>query len=251
MVAHACERPRIPAGGTGRLVGGYSGAVTAMMSLRSRLALAKLALHARPDQLDIDRLAPVLAAGVDLLVLGSSGDESADAATLRSFREVWARMPLLLATANGACAEDASADVVHLERPGWKLWGSYPKGHEWSLLGRNAGDARTVRRPGDEWDYLFVGPLGRDDADSRPLAEAVAEQRPFERDALPWFALGAFTPASVGPLIAAGARRVALTGEVMDGEDPAALVGGVRAELDRAWDEDPAARAYRMSAAAL
>ncbi|MCC2593409.1 hypothetical protein LKO27_08310 [Tessaracoccus sp. OS52] len=225
--------------------------MTAMMSLRSRLALAKLALHARSDQLDVDRLAPLINAGVDLLVLGGTGDEAADAGTLRAFREVYARTPLLLATDNGDAAEEASADVVHLVKPGWKLWGSYPKGHEWTLLGRHTCDARTVRKPGDDWDYLFVGPLREDEFEAHPLREALAEQPPFAADALPWFALGAFQLSAVENLLGMGVRRIALTGDVLDAAEPVASVAGIRAALNRAWDNDEAARAYRLSAAAL
>lgn len=227
------------------------GCVTALMSLRSRLALARLALRTRADQADVGRLAPVIAAGVDLLVLGASGDEDLDAERLSEFREAYAQLPLLLATANGGCAEQASADVVHLARPGWKLWGSYPRGHQWSLLGRDACDARTVERPGDDWDYLFVGPLEDDGVGSPPFVEAVAQQRPFERDALPWFVLGGFTAATVAPFLQAGARRVALTDSVLDDEDPVALVGAVAAAVRQAWDDDAASRSYRMAAAVL
>lgn len=227
------------------------GPVTAMMSLRSRLALARVALHARADQADIERLAPVLQSGVDLLVLGSAGDDERDAETLRSFREVYAHVPLLLATANGDCAQDASADVVHLAKPGWKLWGSYPRGHQWGLLGRNVGDARTVRKPGDEWQYLFVGPVTVHDEQSRPFVEAVSEQKPFSREALPWFVLGDFDAASVAPFLAAGARRVALGDAVLDHQDPAGRVAAIRTAVDAAWAADESSKAYSLAAAAL
>lgn len=221
------------------------------MSLKSRLALARIALHARADQADVEHLAPVIQAGVDLLVLGSAGDDAQDADTLRAFREVYAHVPLLLATANGDCAEDASADVVHLAKPGWKLWGSYPKGHQWSLLGRDARDARTVRRPGDEWQYLFVGPVSTDEVEAPPFREAVSEQKPFSSESLPWFVLGDFAADSVQPFLAAGARRVALTDVVLDEADAVARVAAVRSAVDRAWDEDGAAKAYRLAAAAF
>lgn len=250
-IARATDKHRNPHRRPDRGSAGYAGDVTALMSLGSRLALARVALHARSDQSDIDRLAPVIRAGVDLLVLGASGDDSRDADTLGAFREVYAHVPLLLATANGDCAEDASADVVHLERPGWKLWGSYPRGHQWSLLGRNACDARTVRRPGDEWQYLFVGPLTADDTDSPPFVEAVSRQRPFSSEALPWFVLGDFSAQSVAPFLAAGARRVALTDAVLDDPDAVARVGAVRAAVEHAWSSDADAKAYRLAAAGL
>lgn len=211
------------------------------MSLTSRLALARLALHVRGDQVDLHALAPVVAAGVDLLVLGTTGDDGTDARHLAAFRSAHGTTPLLLAVDNGDAAAEAAADVVHVERPGWKMWGSYPKGHEWTLLGRGARDARTVRRPGDDWDYLFVGPLDVDQPGSRALREAVAEQTPFAEGSVPWFALGAHTVSSAQAVVAAGARRIGLTADVLDGADPVALVRQVRQMLDAAWKADPAA----------
>lgn len=224
------------------------GNVTALMSLKSRLALARLALHVRADQADVPTLAPVLAAGVDLLVLGGSGDDAVDVDTLTSFRSVHGSSTLLLATDNGDAATQASADVVHIARPGWKMWGSYPRGHQWSLLGRGARDARTVRSPGDDWDYLFVGPLDLAQTDSRVLREAVPAQPAFSAEALPWFALGAFTPDSARTVVTAGVRRIALTPEALEAQDAVAAVQQIRAVLDAAWQADPAAAPYTAGA---
>lgn len=221
------------------------------MSLKSRLAMAKLALHVRAEQADLEFLAPLLQAGVDLLVLGSTGDDERDAEILGGFREVYARLPLLLATDNGGAAEQASADVVHLERPGLRLFGSLPRGHQWTLLGRNARDERTIRKPGDDYAYLFVGPI-RDGAESEALADAVEHQRPFSDGALPWFALGEFTLDEVTAVLGAGARRVALGGDVLDrDEDSVAFIAAVKEALDAAWAEDPEGGAYRRRAVAL
>lgn len=221
------------------------------MSLKSRLALAKVALHVRADQADLAFLVPVIEAGVDLLVLGSRDDVDADVEALVTFRRAYGHVPLLLAIDNGDAAERASADVVHIERPGWKLWGSYPKGHEWTLLGRGARDARTVRKPGGDWDYMFVGPLEVTDTDSKVLQEALSEQKPLDAEALPWFALGAFTTATADDFISAGVRRIALTGDALEDGDPAALVRGIRAALDDAWKSDPAGFGYTARAVTL
>lgn len=223
------------------------------MSLKSRLALARLALHIRAEQASVDQLAPVLAAGVDLLVLGSCGDDQRDAEVLRDFREVYARLPLLLAIDNPAAAQQASADVVHVERPGWKLLGGgQPRGHEWTLLGRNARDARTIRKPGNEWDYLFVGPLGTGHADTSAVRAAVEAQPPLTADALPWFAYGDFSLTDVEAALAVGARRIALGGDVLDADgDVAALVAGIAGPIDAAWAADPKASSYRSRALAF
>lgn len=228
--------------------------MTALMSLRSRLALSKVALVV-PGAVATPELAGrLVAAGLDLLVVGATDDARADADVVLALRAAVGTTRLLVATDNGAAAGPAQADVVHVHSPGWRLWGDYPSGHRWSLLGRCARDARTVRRPGDVWDYLFIGPLERVDPDSRALAEALAEQPPFVPKALPWFAYGDFDATGVRDLIGLGARRIALTSAAVSGGvggDVVERVAAISSALAAAWDADEAAQAYRMSAVAL
>lgn len=213
------------------------------MGLRQRLGLTKLALWVRPDQVDRELLRPALGAGVDLLVLGSCGDDQRDAELLADFREEYARLPLLLATDNGGAAAEAKADVVHLERPGWRLWWGYPKGHDWSLLGRNARDARTIRSAAKDFDYLFLGPLPESMQDSTALQAAIVEQPVFAEAALPWFAL--VEAAQAAEAIQAGAYRIALSGQVLDEADPVSTLEAISASLREAWQSADAARQYQ------
>jgi len=220
------------------------------MSLRARLALARLALAVPAEGVDVDVLSPLVAAGVDFLVLGDSGDPEQDAARVQQCRQVWGSSGLLGATSALDAAEPAQADVVHVERPGWKLWGDYPRGHRWSLLGRDVHDARTVARPGGAWDYLVVGPVDPADADD-PLLRAALEHQPvFAAKSLPWFALAPFDAAGAGDVLTAGARRLALPGEVLADDDLEGLVRGLREAVDAAWAADPDAAAYLRSAVA-
>lgn len=226
--------------------------MTVMMSLRSRLALARLALSVPGDRVDPERMGRLLAAGVHLLVLGESGDDDLDVSNLMAWRQNMARPHLLTATSNGGIAKATSADLVHIERPGWKLWGDYPRGHEWTLLGRGVRDVRTVRRPGDVWDYLFVGPWQNGDGAASPLIrEAVEQQPPLDHDALPWFALGDWTGDEVDELIAAGVRRIAFSGELLDHDDAEERLATASRALTQAWQDDEAAEAYRLSAVRL
>lgn len=224
--------------------------VTALMSLKSRLALSRLALFVEPEDATGDRLAPFIQAGVDLVVLESSDDGDADAQRVVALRQVMAQLPILLATANGDAAEAASADVVHLERPGWWIFGSRPRGHQWSLLGRNARDRRTVRNPGDEFDYLFVGPVAGG-VESRLVAEAVEHQPPLTTDAVPWFALVEDDFPVVESLIDVGVRRIALGSGLMRDPDGAAWLAGLRQRLDQVWRDEPGGLDFSRSAARL
>lgn len=219
--------------------------MTALVGLATRLALARLALFVPGASADVEALAPVVGAGVDLLILDGSGDVDADVEVLRTIRARWATTTLLAGTASAKVAEPALADVVHFRRPGWRFWG-YPRGHQWSLLGRHAGEPGIVEAPGSDFDYLFVGPL--QDQATDLLSLAVERHPPLVSAALPWFALGDFTAPQVDAHLLAGARRVALTGDVLEREDPAGEVGVIAEAVARAWAGDERTKAYRDEA---
>lgn len=214
------------------------------MGLRTRLALAGVALIVPADRADPEVLAPLVDAGVDMLILGASGKLHEDVETLSAMRGRWAGRPLLIGTAGARVAAPAAADVVHLRRPGWRFWG-YPQGHEWSLLGRHALEESVVESPGDDFDYLFVPLSGTGD----PLLEsAIAHQPPLTAGALPWFALCTHGQDEVEALLAAGARRIALAADILDRDDAADRVSAIATSVEGVWRDDPQARSYRMGA---
>lgn len=218
--------------------------MTALTGLRTRLALAGVALIVPADRADPELLAPLVDAGVDMLILGASKKVEEDVDTLSAMRGQWAGRPLLIGTASRRAAAPGAADVVHLRRPGWRFWG-YPQGHEWSLLGRHALEASVLESPGDDFDYLFVPLSGTGD----PLLEkAIAHQPPLTAGALPWFALGAHGQDGVEALLAAGARRVALTADILDRDDAADRVRAIATSVEGVWRDDARARSYRMGA---
>lgn len=219
--------------------------MTALVGLATRLALAKVALHVPGGLADPETLTPVIAAGVDLLLIGETGDVDADVATLEAIRNRCGATPLLLGTSGKKAAAPASADVVHLARPGWRFWG-YPKGHQWSLLGRHGDHAAIVEDPGEDFDYLFVGPLT--DLGDDLLTVAVRDQPPLTTGALPWFALGNFDVEHVEVLLSAGARRVALTGEVLGRDHAIDVIRGISEAVTRAWEADERTQAFRFEA---
>lgn len=205
--------------------------------------MARLALFVTAEQADVRALAAPMHAGVDLLILGDSGDPQRDAATLREFREQWGRTQMLLGTANPEAGEIAAADVVHLAKPHW--WSAPPKRpHEWSVLGRTLRDARTVRGAGERYDYFVIGP---DVApDSRVVAAAVEAQPCFDPDATAWFATAA--PGQAEAFVEVGVRRLALGPEALAEPDPASRIAEAAAVLKRTWDADPKVKAYRFGA---
>ncbi len=82
-------------------------------------------------------------------------------------------------------------------------------------------------------DYLGVGPVfpsGTKDFAQFPGLNFV--RRAAAEVALPWFAIGGITVENVGAVVAAGARRVAVSGAVCGADDPAGVARRLRAALD-------------------
>lgn len=217
--------------------------MTALVSLAARLSLAKVALHVSADQASIAALEPVLAAGVDLLILGGSGDVELDVEELREFRQKYARTRMLLGTDSEDVAVPGAADVVHFNRRHWLR--GHTKGHQWSLRGFNAGHDAALASPGDDFDYVFVGPLtdGREDL----LASAVRHQPPLTAGALPWFAMVG-SEDEMAECLAAGARRVALCGDLLRRDDACDVVARTAEAVAQEWSVDDRTPAYRREA---
>ncbi len=219
--------------------------MTALMGLRTRLALGKLAVLVPCSLSDVETLSSFVEAGADLLILEGSKDFEADVDVVRSMRSRWGTSTLLLGTANKDVAVPAAADVVHLKRPGWRFWG-YPQGHEWSLLGRHAAQRAVVESPGDDFDYLFVGPFVN--AEDPLLLSAVEHQPPLNAGSLPWFAMGDLSVQEADACLRAGARRIALTADTMGREDAADRIRVIAECVARSWAADERAHGYRLGA---
>lgn len=207
--------------------------MSVLFPLTTRLRLARLALVASPESVEAAELASLLHSGVDLLVLGDSGDAERDAATLREFRHRWGTAQLLLATANPQAGALGSADVVYLPTAG-----EPQRPHEYSLLGCGVADAEAFGQMSQDLDFVFL------DGDGAGLLDAALTKQPaYRRDSTPWFART--RPEAASSLIATGARRLALDGaEVLALADPAAEVKRISAELRQVWREEPEAFGY-------
>lgn len=222
--------------------------MTALVGLRTRLALAKVAVLVPGEFSEPDTLAPIVDAGADLLILEGSGDVDADVTALQSMRNRWGTSMLLIGTASKKVAEPALADVVHLRRPGWRFFG-YPQGHQWSLLGRHVLEPDAVESPGDDFDYLFVGPVPS--ADAPLLKSAVEHQPPLTRDAVPWFALGDFSVQEADACLQAGARRLAFTADTLQQDDAADRIRVIAECVVRSWAGDERSQAFRATTFSL
>ena len=202
--------------------------MTVLSSLCSRILLSRLAVQL-PLAEASDRLPGLVIGGVDLAMLTTahSLDRRADLKVLRELRNYVGQRVLLAVD-----TPDIESDVRVL-LPGDR---DLSRPHQWALLGHVVQDVDEVTGPDEALQFLVV-PGTRPDA--QLVQAAVASQPPLRAESLPWFAAGDLGVASVASLVAAGVRRVWLTG----GESFEELEE-VDEILRQAWREDPAADEY-------
>ncbi|HEV2637824.1 MAG TPA: thiamine phosphate synthase [Actinocrinis sp.] len=204
------------------------------------LASARLYLctDARERQGDLAGfLDAVLGAGVDIVQLRQKGMEArAELAALEVFADACARHGKLFAVNDRAdLASAGSAPVLHLGQDDLPVAaGRRIVGPE-VLIGRSTHGPEQVdaalaelraHRPG----YFCVGPCwptptkpGRA-APGLGLVGYAARQAPpaAGSGAPPWFAIGGIDQATVGEVLAAGARRIVVVRAITEAADPAA-----------------------------
>ncbi|MFZ0531253.1 MAG: thiamine phosphate synthase, partial [Propionicimonas sp.] len=92
-------------------------------------------------------------------------------------------------------------------------------------------------------NYLTVGPVfgglpgGVAGLDLVRHAARVAP--PAEPASKPWFAVGGVTAANLEEVLAAGARRIAVTRAITEADDAEAAALELKDRLRTAWSEDP------------
>lgn len=211
-----------------------------MFSLTARLRSAKLGVQLPASQAVIETLIPVVTAGVDLLVLEGTDDDSADEMTLRQIRDRLIHTQLLLGTTNLQAAQAAASDVVYVERPRW--WQRIHRPHNWSLVGRGIRDLRALNDDKPSFNFLVL-PHGA--STSSQILSTLEQTHPtFVEGSVPWFV--DVDPGEADEFIEAGARRLWLSGQALT--EPAELpatVAELAGKLRRAWKADPkAAKSY-------
>lgn len=219
--------------------------MTALIPLATRLRTARLALVVPPG-IPAGDAAEFAVHGADLLVLTRSGRSVED--SVKAFvaaRERIYPLPTLIAADDLEVAVRSSADVVFVKRPGWRPFG-YRRPHRYALFGRPVHTASDVALlDGDPFGFGFLGPAVGDAGVTPQVAALAAQAPPLALPAGPvWFAAGGISSASIGEVLAAGARRVVVSTAVFGAPDPFAEAEAIAEAVEAAWRADPLADAY-------
>jgi len=219
--------------------------VTALVPLTTRLRTSQVAL-VLPPEVSGPQAADFAAHGADLLVFSRGHRTTAEAAeAVTVARNRLFGLPTLVAVDDLAVAMEIGADVVFLKRPGWRPFG-FPRPHGFTIFGRSIDDAGDVDRlDGDPFGFGFLGPATGGDEVSPVIAEMAAAAPPLALPPRPvWFAAGGIGCHNVTAVLAAGARRVAVSDAVFNAEDPFREVHAIAEAVKAAWRADPDAEAY-------
>ena len=86
-------------------------------------------------------------------------------------------------------------------------------------------------------DYFCVGPVHATPTKARRPAVGLEPVRHAAAGArMPWFAIGGLNNRTLGPVLAAGARRIVVVRAITEARDPEAAARGLRATLDTATE---------------
>lgn len=235
----------------------YSGRVTALMGLSSRLKVAKLHLitDVRAKQGDFrDFVVEALRGGVDLIQIRDA-DAGTDALVKALEIAQSAALQLNATVVVGhdlAVAKTFGADVLHLGAAGESILAARTALPEHSLVGRSVHSANQLATA--QADYLFVGPVfggSRDGVDfpGLDLVRQAAQREPLgDREATPWFAVGGIKQGNLEQVIEAGALRVAVSSAITGADDPQAAAAALKQVLQQAWDARPELAGYALGA---
>ncbi len=223
--------------------------MTALVGLKTRLRLARLAVVIPPDKAEPEA-ADFAAHGADLLLF-TRGERSVEEAAevIDVARRRLFGLQTIVATDSADVGEASKADVVYYRRPGWRPFG-FRRPHEYSLLGRSIDGAdQGDAVDGDPFNFAFVGPAVDDDRVTDALEEMARRYPPMALPAGPvWFAAGGIDPGNVAAVIEAGARRVTVSSSVFRSDEPFAVTQALADALKAAWVAEPGAEAYGQDA---
>lgn len=217
------------------------------MGIATRLRLARLLLitDLRPGDL-AGFVAATVSAGVDIVQLRDlQADAESLSAGFATARANLTRREALLGLYDELdLAQTANADLLQLSERGPRTPQARAAVHQWAVLGRSCHSRSQVDAaladPGI--DFLTVGPVtgGLPGVGGLELVEYAAAVAPAtQATAKPWFAVGGVTLENLDSVLAAGARRVAVSRAITAAENPAEAAATVKARLVRAWHDDP------------
>lgn len=223
--------------------------MTALLGVATRMRLARLLFitDLRTDARDLpDLVAAALAGGVDIVQLRDPrADTEALAAGFEAVHGLVAQRKALLGLYdNPELAQQVQADLLQLSERGTSAGQARGSVHQWAQVGRSCHSRRTVDASLADPDinYLTVGPVvgGLFGSGGLDLVSYAAAQAPAGDPASkPWFAVGGITLDNLDAVLAAGARRVAVSRAVADAEQPVARAAAFASRLAGAWKDDP------------
>jgi thiamine-phosphate pyrophosphorylase len=205
-------------------------------SQRLERSLLYLVCDAQPDEF----LHAVLAAGVDLVQLRvkDAPDEEILRAAAR-FRRICAEHgALLILNDRPDLALAAGTDGVHVGQDDMGVAGAREiVGHE-RLIGLSTHSPSQIDAAAGV-DYIGVGPVFQTPTKpGRPAVGLDLVSYAAERYPGPFFAIGGISPANVGRLRAAGARRVAVVRALTQAKSPPSVAHDLRRALSRPAPEE-------------
>lgn len=179
----------------------------------------------------------LLAAGVDVLQLRDKRlDDRSLLQRARLLRELTRETPtLLIVNDRPDLAVLCGADGVHVGQEELSVKAVRTLVGPHMLVGVSTHSLAQARQAVlDGADYLGVGPVFPSDTKSFAAYPGVALVGQVAAEIrLPAFAIGGITPQTLPEVIAAGLRRVAVSGAITQARDPAAVVQQMRSRLDR------------------
>lgn len=220
-------------------------AMTVMLSLTARMRLARLMLVVNPRIDDAewpDRIAELVAAGVDLVYLSTpAAGVEAVAGGLTRLEELLAGSGAIIALNRElAASQPGEADCI--------ITGSSSRlankvlGHKWTLYGQRVHDQHQLSAAtrNSRVSLLTVGPtfLPRGAASAAPgtrLLRRAAEQLPDPAVGPAWFAVGGINERNLGEVFESGAYRIAVGSAILNSRHPERAATGLREQLDKLW----------------
>jgi thiamine-phosphate pyrophosphorylase len=204
---------------------------------RARLARARLYLvcDALPGGRPLtDVLPAALRGGVDVfqLRMKDAGDDAILAAAAVAREACAVAGALLILNDRPDLVAAAGADGAHVGQDDVPVAQARALAGPDALLGLSTHSPAQVDAA-EGVDYIGVGPVhstptkpGRPAVGLDLVAYAAAHAR------VPWFAIGGVAPGTIGPALAAGARRVAVVRAIAEAADPEAAARALRGALE-------------------
>jgi thiamine-phosphate pyrophosphorylase len=213
--------------------------VTAELDRSERLRAARLYFicDARPGGRALGDLLPaVLEAGVDVFQLRDKrlADDELLELGLAARRWCDEHGALFILNDRPDLAVAVGADGVHVGQSDVAVAAARAIVGDERIVGLSTHSAEQIAAA-HGIDYIGVGPVHETPTKpGRPAVGVALVRRAAAHGAVPFFAIGGITAGNVAPVVAAGARRVAVVRAIAHASDPAAAARALKAALEPA-----------------